>query len=43
VNPAYQASELKYVVEQAESEAIYFADSYRGNPMRSRRSDIEST
>ena len=32
-NPAYQARELKYVVEQSESEAIYFVDNYRGNPM----------
>lgn len=34
VNPAYQARELKYVLEQSRSEAIYYVDEFRGNPMR---------
>lgn len=34
VNPAYQARELKYVLEQSRSEAIYYVDHYRGNPMK---------
>lgn len=33
VNPAYQARELKYVLEQSRSEAIYYVDEFRGNPM----------
>lgn len=34
VNPAYQKRELKYVLEQSRSEAIYYVESFRGNPMR---------
>jgi len=34
VNPAYQARELKYVLEQSRSTAIYYVDGYRGNPMK---------
>jgi len=33
VNPAYQESELKFVLEQSGSEAVYFTEEYRGNPM----------
>jgi len=33
VNPSYQVAELKYVLEQSGSEAIYFTEEYRGNPM----------
>ena len=33
VNPGYQARELKYVLEQSEAAAVFFIDSYRGNPM----------
>jgi len=33
VNPAYQKRELKYVLEQSRSEAIYYVASFRGNPM----------
>ncbi|MCB2098599.1 MAG: AMP-binding protein, partial [Parvularculaceae bacterium] len=33
VNPAYQARELKFVLEQSRSEAIYLVDDFRGNPM----------
>ncbi len=33
VNPAYQKRELKYVLEQSRSEAIYYLASFRGNPM----------
>lgn len=32
-NPAYQPRELKYVIEQSGSEAIYFVENHRGNPM----------
>ncbi|MGI9613320.1 MAG: class I adenylate-forming enzyme family protein [Acidimicrobiales bacterium] len=32
-NPAFQARELAYVVEQSESEAIYYVSEFRGNPM----------
>ncbi len=35
VNPAYQMRELKFVLEQSRSEAIYYVDSFRGNPMQS--------
>ena len=34
VNPAYQARELKYVLEQSGSEAIYYVAEFRGNPMQ---------
>ena len=33
VNPAYQARELRYVLEQSRSEAIYYVSEFRGNPM----------
>jgi len=33
VNPSYQVTELKYVLEQSGSEAVYFVEDYRGNPM----------
>lgn len=34
VNPAYQKRELKYVLEQSRSEAIYYVADFRGNPMQ---------
>lgn len=34
VNPSYQARELKYVLEQSRSEALYYVASVRGNPMK---------
>ncbi|NNE39796.1 MAG: AMP-binding protein [Marinicaulis sp.] len=34
VNPAYQSRELKYVLEQSQSEAIYYVADFRGNPMQ---------
>ncbi len=34
VNPAYQKRELKFVLEQSRSEAIYYVESFRGNPMK---------
>ncbi len=34
VNPAYQKRELKYVLEQSRSEAIYYVGDFRGNPIR---------
>lgn len=33
VNPAYQKRELHYVLEQSRSEALYYVDDFRGNPM----------
>ena len=33
VNPAYQKRELKYVLEQSRSEAIYYVTDFRGNPI----------
>ncbi len=33
VNPAYQKRELKFVLEQSRSEAIYYVEEFRGNPM----------
>ena len=33
VNPSYQVRELKYVLEQSGSEAVYFIDQVRGNPI----------
>ncbi len=32
-NPAYQASELRYVLDQSGSSALFLTRSYRGNPM----------
>ncbi|WDI31676.1 AMP-binding protein [Hyphococcus flavus] len=34
VNPSYQARELKFVLEQSRSEAIYYVADFRGNPMK---------
>ncbi len=34
VNPAYQKRELKFVLEQSRSEAIYYVADFRGNPVR---------
>ena len=34
VNPAYQKRELKFVLEQSRSEAIYYVEEFRGNPMK---------
>lgn len=34
INPAYQKRELKFVLEQSRSEAIYYVESFRGNPMK---------
>jgi len=34
VNPAYQKRELKYVLEQSRSEAIYYVEKFRGSPMK---------
>ena len=34
VNPANQARELKYVLEQSRAEALYCVAEFRGNPMR---------
>ncbi len=34
VNPAYQTRELKFILEQSRSEAIYYVESFRGNPMK---------
>ena len=33
-NPALQARELKYILEQSGSVALFLVDEYRGNPMR---------
>lgn len=33
VNPAFNARELRYVLEQSRSEAIYFVEAVRGNPL----------
>lgn len=32
-NPSFQAKELRYVLEQSDSVALFLVDSYRGNPM----------
>ena len=32
-NPAYQAAELRYVLEQSGSVALFQVESHRGNPM----------
>ncbi len=32
-NPSYQAKELRYVLEQSGSVALFLVESYRGNPM----------
>jgi fatty-acyl-CoA synthase len=33
-NPAYQARELRYVLEQSKAVGLFLVESYRGNPMR---------
>ena len=33
VNPSFQEDELKYVLEKSQSEELYVAKSFRGNPM----------
>jgi fatty-acyl-CoA synthase len=33
VNPGFQARELRYVLEQSRAEALYYVESFRGNPM----------
>ena len=33
VNPSFQSDELKYVLEKSQSEELYVAQSFRGNPM----------
>jgi len=33
VNPSYQVNELRYVLEQSQSSALYLIQEYRGNPM----------
>ncbi|MEM8695324.1 MAG: AMP-binding protein [Pseudomonadota bacterium] len=33
VNPAFNARELRYVLEQSQAEAIYFVPAVRGNPL----------
>ncbi len=33
VNPSYQPSELKYVLEQSQAATLYLVEEYRGNPM----------
>lgn len=33
VNPSYQANELRYVLDQSKSSALYLIQEYRGNPM----------
>lgn len=40
VNPAYQRRELKYVLEQSRSEAIYYVANFRGNPMQQIADDV---
>ncbi len=32
-NPAYQAKELRYVLEHSEASGLFLVESYRGNPM----------
>ena len=33
INPSYQPNELRYVLEQSKSSALYLIKEYRGNPM----------
>ena len=40
VNPAYQKRELHYVLEQSRSEAIYYVEEFRGNPMKEIADDV---
>lgn len=40
VNPGFQARELKYVLEQSRSEALYLIDEFRGNPMAKIADDV---
>jgi acyl-CoA synthetase (AMP-forming)/AMP-acid ligase II len=34
VNPSFQSSEVKYVLEQSEAEALFLVESFRGNPIK---------
>ena len=40
VNPAFQTRELKYVVEQSRSEAIYYVAEFRGSAMKATVAEV---
>ena len=40
VNPAYQAQELKYVLEQSRSAGLFYTASHRGNSMQGHLDDV---
>jgi long-chain acyl-CoA synthetase len=40
VNPAYQAKELRYVLEQSRSVALFLVKEFRGNPMAAIARDV---
>jgi fatty-acyl-CoA synthase len=42
VNPAFQTRELKYVVEQSRSEAIYYVAEFRGSAMKATVAEVGS-
>ncbi len=42
VNPSFQSDELKYVLEKSQSEELYVARSFRGNPMWKIAEDVTS-
>jgi fatty-acyl-CoA synthase len=41
INPGSQASELRYVLEQSRSTAVFCVDSFRGNPMLATATDVQ--
>ena len=40
INPAYQAKELRYVLEQSKSVALFLVKEFRGNPMAAIARDV---
>jgi len=42
VNPGYQASELRYVLNQSKAVGLFCVDSFRGNPMLATAHDLQA-
>ena len=40
INPAYRASELRYVLNQSRAQTLFVVDNFRGNPMLSVATDV---
>ncbi len=42
VNPGYQASELRYVLNQSKAKALFCVDLFRGNPMLATATEVQA-